>query len=392
MLLLNRENLTIIGTAHVSADSVEEVKNTIYELQPEVVGVELDYGRFKRLMDEKNGVEPEDDTISMRKIIRENKVGLFFITSILSYFQNKIGQDVNVKPGSEMIAAIEAANDLDIKIALLDRDINITLQRVLNKMSGWEKFKFILGALKSLVVGEEEEIDIEDLKQEDTIEEVMEYFKEASPDVYQVLVHERDAYLAQSILNIPEDNVVAVVGAGHKEGINNYLDCPEEIPSYSELTSLDEKNGISWTKVILALIPIIFVVIFFLAFLHGVNITHELINYFLIYIIAGFIGSICAGSKVQSAIVGGLSAPFTVMHPLLAAGMFSALTELHYRKIKKSDIKNLNKIDSLKDLWHNNIFRILLVFIGTDIGVSIATFFILPTSVFIPLITKTFGI
>ena len=389
---MNRENLTIIGTAHVSADSVEEVKNTIYELQPEVVGVELDYGRFKRLMDEKNGVEPEDDTISMRKIIRENKVGLFFITSILSYFQNKIGQDVNVKPGSEMIAAIEAANDLDIKIALLDRDINITLQRVLNKMSGWEKFKFILGALKSLVVGEEEEIDIEDLKQEDTIEEVMEYFKEASPDVYQVLVHERDAYLAQSILNIPEDNVVAVVGAGHKEGINNYLDCPEEIPSYSELTSLDEKNGISWTKVILALIPIIFVVIFFLAFLHGVNITHELINYFLIYIIAGFIGSICAGSKVQSAIVGGLSAPFTVMHPLLAAGMFSALTELHYRKIKKSDIKNLNKIDSLKDLWHNNIFRILLVFIGTDIGVSIATFFILPTSVFIPLITKTFGI
>ena len=392
MLLLNRENLTIIGTAHVSADSVEEVKNTIYELQPEVVGVELDYGRFKRLMDEKNGVEPEDDAISMRKIIKENKVGLFFITSILSYFQNKIGQDVNVKPGSEMIAAIEAANDLDIKIALLDRDINITLQRVLNKMSGWEKFKFILSALKSLIVGEDEEIDIEDLKQEDTIEEVMEYFKEVSPDVYQVLVHERDAYLAQSILNIPEDNVVAVVGAGHKEGINNYLDCPEEIPSYSELTSLDEKNGIPWTKIIIALIPIIFVVIFFLAFIHGVNITHELINYFLIYIIAGFIGSICAGSKVQSAIIGGLSAPFTVMHPLLAAGMFSALVELHYRKVKKSDIKNLNRIDSLKDLWHNNIFRILLVFIGTDIGVSIATFFILPTSVFIPLITKTFGI
>ncbi|OWT33408.1 conjugal transfer protein TraB [Methanobrevibacter sp. 87.7] len=392
MLLLNRENLTIIGTAHVSSDSVKEVKNTIYELQPEVVGVELDYGRFKRLMDEKNGVKSEDDVISMRKIIKENKVGLFFITSILSYFQNKIGQDVDVKPGSEMIAAIEAANDLDIKIALLDRDINITLERVLNKMSGWQKFKFILSALKSLFVGEDEEIDIEELKQEDTIEELMEYFKEVSPEVYQVLVHERDAYLAQSILNIPEDSVVAVVGAGHKEGINNYLDHPEEIPSYSELTSLDEKNGIPWMKIIIALIPILFIVIFFLAFINGVNINREIIDYFLIYIIAGFIGSICSGSKVQSAIVGGLSAPFTVMHPLLAAGMFSALVELHYRKVKKSDIKNLNKIESLKDLWHNNIFRILLVFIGTDIGVSIATFFILPTSVFIPLITKTFGI
>jgi len=390
---LKRENLTIIGTAHVSADSVEEVKNTIYEVQPEVVGIELDYGRYQRLRNEMKGIET-DDTISMRKIIKENKVGIFFASSILGYIQNKIGQDVDVKPGSEMIGAIEAAEDLNIRIALLDRDINTTLQRALNKMSSWEKARFVFETLKAVLIGEdeEEEFDIEELKQEDTIEEVMKFFKEESPAVYEVLVNERDAYLARSISLIPEDNVIAVVGAGHKHGINHYLDHPEEIPTYEELTDINKGKGIPWGKIILASIPIIFIAIFFLAFIHGVNITNELFEYFFVYIIMGFLGSILSGSKIPSAIVGGLVAPFTVMHPLLAAGMFSALVELHYRSVRKRDINNLGEVESLRDLWGNNIFRILLVFIGTDIGVSIATFFILPTNVFIPLAMKVFGL
>lgn len=385
-----KENLTIIGTAHVSNESVEEVKDAIYEIQPDVVGIELDFGRYQRLKNEMNGIET-DDTISMTKIIKENKVGVFLASTVLGYIQNKIGKDVDVKPGSEMIGAIEAAEDLDIKIALLDRDINITLQRTLNKMSLWEKLKFVFGTLKAFIMGDEEEIDIEELKQQDTIEEVMEYFKEESPGAYEVLVHERDAYLAQSILNIPEETVVVVVGAGHREGIETYLDNPETIPSRKELTDISSKGKIPWLKIILGSIPVIFIAIFFLAFINGVNITNELLTYFIVYFIMGFLGSICSGSKIVSGIAGGISAPFTVMHPILAAGMFSALVELHYRPVRKRDIHKLGEISSFKDLWHNNIFRVLLVFIGTDIGVSIATFFILPANVFIPLFMKVFG-
>lgn len=385
-----KENLTIIGTAHVSNESVKEVKDAIYEIQPDVVGIELDYGRYHKLKNEMNGIET-DDTIPMRKIIKENKVGVFFASTILGYIQNKIGKDVDVKPGSEMIGAIEAAEDLDIKIALLDRDINITLQRTLNQMSIWEKLKFVFGTLKAFIMGDEEEIDIEDLKQEDTIEEVMKYFKEESPGAYEVLVHERDAYLAQSILNIREDTVVAVVGAGHKEGIEKYLDNPQTIPSHNELTDISSKGRIPWLKIILGSIPVIFILIFLLAFINGINITNELLLYFIVYFIMGFLGSICSGSKIVSGLVGGIAAPFTVMHPILAAGMFSALVELHYRPVRKRDIHKLGEIESFKDLWHNNIFRVLLVFIGTDIGVSIATFFILPANVFIPLFGKVFG-
>lgn len=387
---MNRESLKIIGTAHVSQDSVDEVKEAILEEQPEVVAIELDRGRYTRLMQDRAGIEV-DDTISVSKIIKENKVGVFIATTILSYFQNKIGADVEVAPGSEMIGAIEAAEEIDCKIVLIDRDINVTLQRVLNKMTLLEKLKFVWGCITALVSGEEEEIDIETLKQEDTIEELMGEFKKISPGSYEALVNERDAYLARSIMNIEEDNIIAVVGAGHKKGINRYLDNPETIPPMTELLNTKKKGNIPWLKIILALIPISFVVIFFLAYLKGIQITNGLFEFVVISMTMGFLGSICSGSKVKSAIIGGLSAPITIIHPLLAAGWFSGLAEVKFRKVRRRDFNNLKDIHSFKDLWNNNIFRILLVVIGTNIGVSIATLVILPSRVFIPLFFKLFG-
>ena len=385
-----RECLKIIGTAHVSQNSVDEVRAAIFEDQPDVVAIELDRGRYQKLMNEKNGVV-EDDQIHITKIIKENKVGVFLVTTILSYMQNKIGEDVDIKPGAEMVGAIEAAEEVGCKIALIDRDINITLQRVLNSMTTWEKMKFIYGLLGSVFSSEEEEIDIEELKEQSNIEQAMEYFKEVSPGAYNALVKERDAYLAKGILGIPEDRVIAVVGAGHKEGIINYLDNPETLPSYAELNGTEKKGGIPWLKIILALIPITFIVIFFLAWMNGINIEGDIEQFIVISMIMGFVGSIVSGSKLQSAIIGGLVAPLTIIHPLLAAGWFSGLAEAKYRKVRKQDINNLGKIESFRDLWNNNIIRILLVVVGTNIGVSIATLIILPSKVFIPLFMKIFG-
>lgn len=387
---MKKECLKIIGTAHVSQDSVDEVKEAILEDLPEVVAIELDRGRYNRLMQERAGIEV-DDTISISNIIKENKVGVFLATTILSYFQNKIGSDLDVAPGSEMLGAIESAEEIGCKIVLIDRDINVTLQRVLNKMTLKEKLSFLWGCISGLINKEDEEIDIETLKQEDTIEELMKEFKEISPGSYDALVNERDAYLAKSIMNIPEDHVIAVVGAGHKKGICKYLDNPETIPPMSELLDTKKKGNIPWLKIILALIPITFIAIFFLAYMKGIQITNGIGEFILISLAMGFLGSLCSGSKVKSAIIGGLSAPFTIIHPLLAAGWFSGLAEAKFRKIRKRDINNLNNIHSLKDLWQNNLFRILLVVIGTNIAVSIATLVILPSRVFIPLFFKIFG-
>ena len=391
MFFLKRECLTIIGTAHVSEESVNEVKDAIYEQHPEVVAIELDIGRYTRLKNQMNGIE-EDDSISVTKIIKENKVGLFFTSTLLSYFQSKIGADLDVAPGSEMIGAIEASEDLGIPIALIDRDVNITLQRALNKMGFIEKAKFMFGLIASaLGHGDEEDIDVEELKNPENLDDLMEIFKDEAPSVYEVLVHERDAYLAGKMMNLQQDHIIAVVGAGHKPGIENYLDHPETLPKFSDLEVIDDKKGIPWTKIILAMIPILFVVIFFLAFINGINITWNLYEFFAISMLMGFIGSILSGSKLISAIVGGLVAPLTIIHPLLAAGWFSGLVEAKYRKVRQSDIKNLAHMESFRDLWGNNIFRILLVVVGTNLGVSIATLVILPSKVFIPLFIKMFG-
>ena len=389
---MKRECLTIIGTAHVSEESVNEVKDAIYEQHPEVVAIELDRGRYVRLKQQMMGIE-QDDTISVTKIIKENKVGLFLTTTLLSYFQSKIGADLDVAPGSEMVGAIEASEDLGIPIALIDRDINITLQRALNKMGFIEKSKFLVSLIASVFgFGEDEEdIDVEELKNPENLDELMEMFKDEAPSVHEVLVHERDAYLAGRINGLPQDHVIAVVGAGHKPGIERYLDNPKTLPDLRELEVINEKKGIPWAKILLAMIPILFVVIFFLAYFSGINITWNIYEFIVISMIMGFIGSILSGSKLISAIVGGLVAPLTIIHPLLAAGWFSGLTEAKFRKVRQSDIKNLSKIESFRDLWNNNIFRILLVVIGTNLGVSIATLVILPSKVFIPLFMKIFG-
>ncbi len=388
---MKRECLKIIGTAHVSQESVEEVKDAIYEDQPDVVAIELDRGRYIKLKQEMMGIE-QDDTISVSKIIKENKVGLFFTTTLLSYFQSKVGADLDVAPGSEMIGAIEASEDLGIPIALIDRDIGITLQRALNKMGFIEKAKFMFSLIASVFgFGDEEEVDVEELKNPENLDDLMEMFKDEAPSVHEVLVHERDAYLAGSIMNLPQDHVIAVVGAGHKPGIERYLDNPETLPNLRDLEVINEKNGIPWVKILLAMIPILFVVIFFLAYFSGINITWNIYEFIAISMIMGFIGSILSGSKIQSAIVGGVVAPLTIIHPLLAAGWFSGLCEAKFRKVRQSDIKNLAHIESFRDLWNNNIFRILLVVIGTNLGVSIATLVILPSKVFIPLFMKIFG-
>ena len=323
MFFLNRELLTIIGTAHVSEESVNEVKDAIYEQHPDIVAIELDRGRYIKIRNKMRDVE-EDDNIQITRIIKENKVGLFLVSTLLGYFQSKIGAEVDVDPGSEMIGAIEACEDLNIPIALIDREINTTLQRALNKMGFMEKAKFGYGLIAS-VLGfddEEEDIDIEDLKNSENIDDMMEMFKDEAPSVYEVLVHERDAYLAGKIMQIPYEHVIAVVGAGHKPGIEKYLDNPETLPNLKELEVINDKKGIPWLKIFLAMIPILFVVIFFLAFFNGINITGNIYEFIVISVIMGFIGSILSGSKIQSAIVGGIVAPLTIIHPLLAAGWF----------------------------------------------------------------------
>ena len=231
-------SLRIIGTAHVSDKSVEEVKAAILEIEPNLVAVELDLARYNNLLNENMGGDQQKD-VKVRELIKNDQLTIFIISKFLSYMQKRIGEDVGVKPGSEMMAAIEAAEKVGARVVLIDRDIQITLKRGLNQMSLWEKIKFASGLVGSIFSRGEVVEDIEKIKEKDTLSEVMEYFQQMSPKAFDVLVTERDAYMARMLLDIPpEENVVAVVGAGHQKGIKDFMDNPESIPPLSELLKL----------------------------------------------------------------------------------------------------------------------------------------------------------
>ena len=381
-------SLQIIGTAHVSEKSIEEVREAILETKPDVVAVELDMNRYHNLKMEAAGKKP-DKEINIREIIKSDQLTAFLASGFLSYMQKKIGDEVGVKPGAEMLAAIKAAGEVGANIALIDRDIQITLKRALNQMSFWEKAKFAYGIIASFFTKDEELEDIEKIKEGDTLAEVMGYFEEMSPHAYKVLVDERDAYMARMLLDLPEGQVIAVVGAGHQNGIKEYMSHPEKIPPITELQQIKTPK-VSLTKLLVLAIPVIFIAIFFLAFLQGVNINTSLMEFVLLTGGLGFVGSMVAGSRIYSALTAFIVSPVTVIHPLLASGWFAGIVEAKLRKVSMDDLAELPKSESFSEMWNNNLFRVLLVVIGANIGTSIGTFIAIP-NVLWPLVSKMIG-
>ncbi|RAP49522.1 MAG: conjugal transfer protein TraB, partial [Methanosphaera sp. rholeuAM74] len=302
---IHEASLEIVPTAHVSDESIKHVRQTIYEKRPEIVAIELDPGRYKTLLDEANGIKKEEK-FDLKKILETSNLAVTIVSSFLSSMQKRMGEDVGVKPGSEMLEASRAAQEVNADIALIDRNIQVTLKRTIKGMSLKEKLAFIWELLKSFFMNDEEEQlvkdEVENLKQEDTIVEVMNYFKETSPGGYNALVHERDAYMAYNLKSLEDYNVVAVVGAGHKQGMMEYLENPDTIPEIESINYVKESR-FSIIKIILYLIPVVVVILFILAFLNGINIQGGIINYILFSCLGAFLGSLISGSKIQSALV-----------------------------------------------------------------------------------------
>lgn len=218
--------IIVVGTAHISEQSIEEVQRTIEAERPDVVAVELDVGRYQGLM------HPQQQSASIRAILSSGSLYQFLVHWLLARVQNKLGSEVGVKPGSEMLSAIEVAGSVGASIALVDRDINVTMARFWAKMRPIEKLKMLVALLG--ITRSDEEIDLEDITNDDVISQLVSELRQFSPTAARVLVDERDAYLAGNLLML-RGKVVAVVGAGHKEGIKRYLDHPELIPPLEEL-------------------------------------------------------------------------------------------------------------------------------------------------------------
>ncbi|HQE98072.1 MAG TPA: TraB/GumN family protein, partial [Methanothrix sp.] len=228
--------IVIVGTAHVSEKSVQEVVGRIEELRPDIVAVELCPARYRAI----TGQEDERE-IKISELLSGGKLYLLLVQWFLAYIQRKMGEEMGVKPGSEMLAAIEAAKKVGARVALVDRDISITIQRFWSAMSLLDKFRLVWSLLPAAFGRGEEEIDIDSITQADIVSQMISEFRKISPGAANVLVDERDAFLARNLFLLSKQGrVLAVVGAGHREGITRHLEHPEKIPAMQEL---NEKPG-----------------------------------------------------------------------------------------------------------------------------------------------------
>ncbi len=366
------KTIILVGTAHVSQESVELVRKTIEKEKPHVVGVELDMQRLQQLRQGKKWQQ-----MDLGQVIREGKTHLFLLNILLANLQRKIGDDLGVKPGSEMLMAAKIAAEQKLPIALLDRDVGITLRRALNRTSFWEKMKLgysILGGF--LGFGEKlDEKTIEKLKEKDMINALMQQLSKELPSVKEALVDERDLFIANRILMTKGEKIVAVVGAGHLEGIKKYLDRPRDI---KPLLTVKKKRGpLSYIKYIIPLLFTVFIAYGF--YTKGSEIALNLLLYwFLINGTLSALGAALARAHPASIFTAFFAAPFTSLHPALAAGWFAGLVELKMRNPKVADFEQLPDLNTVSSLARNRVTRILMVTAFANIGSTIGTIIALP--------------
>src|SRR5512136_892524 len=237
--------IRVVGTAHVSQQSVDEVRAAIGEYAPDVVAIELDASRFQAL--KRQAADP-----TVQDVLEVKNFNTLLVQWLLAYLQRKIGFDVGVEPGAELKAAIEEAEKRGIAIALVDRDIRITLLRFWNSLGFLEKIRMAWALVISIAeVDNGQKIDIESLKDQDVIDVVMEEFRRFSPNGARALIDERDAFIAHQLVNLktrgPDSKILAVIGAGHRKGISAYLENPEALPPFETLTK--EPKPFPWAKV-----------------------------------------------------------------------------------------------------------------------------------------------
>jgi len=368
------KEITLIGTAHVSRHSAELVTQTIEETEPATVCVELCNTRLAAIQDADRW-----RNMDIVKIIKEKKALMLFMNLLLSSFQKKIADKFDIRPGQEMINAVTTAEKVNARVVPADREIQTTLSRVWRGMGFWEKTKLIFSMVFSFGQSDEiEEEDIEKMKQEDILQSLLSDVKEAHPIIERALIDERDQFLAEHIRSAPGEKIIAVVGAAHVPGIKRYIEnkTPIDVEALNEIPAPGNAG-----KVLKWLIPGLILLLFVLGFMtEGKNAGTDMIWIWILAngIFAG-IGALAALAHPYTIISSIVAAPLTSLNPMIAAGWVSGLVEAFSRKPKVRDLEDIpHDITSVKGFWRNNVTRILLVVIFTNLGSSIGTMTAVP--------------
>lgn len=361
------KEIYLVKTAHVSKNSINDVKECIGEVKPDSICIELDEDRYKKISDP----EKWSDT-DIVKIIKEKKVGFLLVNLILASFQRRMAINMDSNSGGEMLEGIKQAKELNVPLVLADRPIKTTFSRIWNSLGLYEKSKLLVSIIGSIFDDEEiSEEDLQALKEADALETALNEVGKEFPNVKKILVDERDAYLSSKIKNAPGKKIVAIIGAAHAGGIERNLDKDIDI---DELNVVKKKKGIG--TVIKWLIPmaIISIIIYTLWSNRDAGLS-QIKSWILWNGTLSALGTLLAFGHPLSILTAFVMAPITSLNPLLAAGWFAGMVEAMIRKPKVKDFENLGEdTNTLKGFWKNRVTRILLIVVFANVFSSIGTF------------------
>ncbi len=369
-LSLDGREYVLVGTAHISQESVETVKAVIREENPDTVCVELDEQRHRALRNPDHW-----QSLNLVQILRQGQAPFLLANLALASFQKRMGLQTGVKPGAELAAAAVTAEETGKELKLVDREIRTTLLRAWRGAGLWKKLNLMAGLMAGLFEKQElNEEELAKLRQTDTLSAMLDEMAEVLPTVKTVLVDERDTYMAHHIRMAPGDKIVAIIGAAHMPGILAKLERNFSDQEIAELSAVPEKTRLS--KIIPWLIPAVVVGLFIFGFFAGDTdrITEAAVAWILANGLLSALGALLAMGHPLTILTAFIAAPITSLNPTIGAGFVTGLVQAVIAPPQVSDMERVAEdIAGLRGWWRNRLTRVLLVFFLSSLGSAIGT-------------------
>ncbi|MGJ7460483.1 TraB/GumN family protein [Halomonas sp. MA07-2] len=367
---------TLLGTAHVSAESALDVRALIRSGEYDAVAIELCDSRHQSLSNP-DAMHNQD----LFEIFRQGKAGMVAASLALGAFQQRVAEQSGIEPGAEMRAALEESREAGLPLLLIDRDVGVTLKRIYHNVPWWQRFSLFSGLLGSVLSRQDvSAAEIERLKEGDVLESTFSEFAAESETLYTPLISERDRYM---VLRLAEDappgryrHVLVVIGAGHMKGMAEEFEAPlPEAPTPErealEVTPPPSKlwKSLPWLITILVLTG------FAIGFSRNTELGWQLVGeWFLINGVLSAAATLVALAHPLTVTATFFAAPLTSLNPTIGAGFVAAGVELYLRKPKVRDFSTLrHDVTELAGWWRNRVSRTLLVFILATLGSAAGT-------------------
>ena len=362
---------TLLGTAHVSHASVDAVRTAIDTGLYDQIAVELDPQRLQALSDPESLAK-----LDLVKVLREGKTAVFAANLALAGYQRRLAEKLGIEPGAELKVAAAEARSRDLPLHLIDRDVGITFRRAMRSLGWWGRAKIGAGLVAGMLAHEDvAEADIEKLKEGDMLESAFGEFAEQTPGLYETIIAERDRYMAARLRESASHGreVLAVVGAGHLQGLARHLREDMQSPTLvrEQLDFLPKKSSIPWFTI--ALTTLIVGSFAYGFWRGGFDVGADLILQWVLFTGGlGATGCLLAGGHPLSIITAFIAAPLKPFHPGVPSGTFSALVEARIRKPTYGDFLALrDDVQSLGGWYRNRVARVLVNFMLTNLGTAI---------------------